>query len=382
MSKDRLHYMDNLRAVVMIVGVFFHTGLAYSPMMHKVWMSASVEQHAVVDVINNFFHIFRMPLFFLVAGFFAALLLEKRGLKQFARNRALRVGLPFIVFWPLVITAILLPIAWLIEQGGTLPPLLQYFADTSNNPEAAQQPLTTTYLWFLYYLVLFYGVACIANKLPLAALAKRIANLSPWLVVAVLPIALLPGLAATIVPIYPPESFVPELWPFLFYGLFFAYGCVLFNSQGIVARFTPLMPWLLIGSLLVYIPVAIYAPREVNFDTTHQAWPIRFTLMVCIAYIAVAMSAVGLVVAKQWLDIRVGFMRYMADASYWIYLMHLPIVLMIQYALFSVSWGLVAEYLITSLGTLFICTITYAFFVRSTWIGLMLNGKRQARFSN
>lgn len=381
MSNDRLHYMDNLRAIVMIMGVFFHAGLAYSPIMHQVWMSASLEQHPAVDVINNFTHIFRMPLFFIVAGFFAALLMQKRGVKAFAKNRALRVGLPFVIFWPLVTAAIVIPILALIEQGGELPPLLQLIANAADSPDQSEPPLTTTYLWFLYYLIMFYAVACIAQKLPLAGLRLRVANMPAWAVVLVLPLVLLPGLGLTIVPIYPPESFIPTLWPFLFYGLFFAYGFVLFNSQGVVAGFKPLLPWLLVGSVALYIAMAFMVPKEVTLETTHQDWPVRAGLMLCIAYIAVAMSMAGLILAKRYLNIRVGFMRYMADASYWIYLIHLPIVLLIQYALMNVALGLVLEFLISSLGALIICTLTYALFVRSTWLGVLLNGKRQARFS-
>ncbi len=32
-SQDRLHYMDQLRALAMLAGVVFHAALAYSPLM-------------------------------------------------------------------------------------------------------------------------------------------------------------------------------------------------------------------------------------------------------------------------------------------------------------------------------------------------------------
>ena len=42
-------------------------------------------------------HVFRLPLFFLVAGFFAALLLEARGTGAVVRNRLVRIGIPLVV---------------------------------------------------------------------------------------------------------------------------------------------------------------------------------------------------------------------------------------------------------------------------------------------
>ena len=36
----RYHFMDNLRAIAMIAGIFFHAALAYSPMLSSVWLTA------------------------------------------------------------------------------------------------------------------------------------------------------------------------------------------------------------------------------------------------------------------------------------------------------------------------------------------------------
>ena len=71
--ESRLYYFDNLRALAMIAGVFFHAALAYSPMSHNIWLSADIEQSIIVDWISWFTHLFRMPLFFVIAGFFVAI---------------------------------------------------------------------------------------------------------------------------------------------------------------------------------------------------------------------------------------------------------------------------------------------------------------------
>ena len=69
-THERIHYLDNLRALAMFAGVLFHASLAYSPLMHPFWVTADRGQWVGVDIAVWFLHLFRMPLFFVIAGFF------------------------------------------------------------------------------------------------------------------------------------------------------------------------------------------------------------------------------------------------------------------------------------------------------------------------
>ena len=72
-ERTRLHYLDNLRALAMIGGVFFHAALAYSPMLHHLWLTADSQQSEVVDIVSWFSHLFRMPVFFCDSRIFCRL---------------------------------------------------------------------------------------------------------------------------------------------------------------------------------------------------------------------------------------------------------------------------------------------------------------------
>ena len=128
---DRVHYMDNLRALAMLAGVVFHAALAYSPQVHDVWATADADGSVWVDAIAWFVHLFRMPLFFVIAGFFAALLVRRRGIAGMLRNRAARVLLPFLVFLPLVVGAL----SWLTHDAAAsvrqLSPVLAWIKQTT-----------------------------------------------------------------------------------------------------------------------------------------------------------------------------------------------------------------------------------------------------------
>ncbi len=67
-TQHRYYFMDNLRAVAMLIGIFFHAALAYSPYIHNVWYVADPAKSMVLDFFVSISHLFRMPLFFLISG--------------------------------------------------------------------------------------------------------------------------------------------------------------------------------------------------------------------------------------------------------------------------------------------------------------------------
>ena len=69
--------------------------------------------------------------------------------------------------------------------------------------------------------------------------------------------------------------------------------------------------------------------------------------------------------------------RYVSDASYWLYLAHLPLIMLAQWAVRDwLAPSLVKFVLVCVVVTGFLL-LTYQFMVRYTWIGRLLNGPRQ-----
>lgn len=102
-------------------------------------------------------HLFRMQLFFVLAGFFACLLVRKRGVRSFAWNRFQRVALPLAVFWCLLWPVMMTQ--WMAgrQQSGALPlpyPAWQITIGVFQNMTFSTT--ATFHLWFLYYLCLIY----------------------------------------------------------------------------------------------------------------------------------------------------------------------------------------------------------------------------------
>lgn len=368
-SSGRYHYLDNLRALAMLSGVLFHAALAYSPLTHAFIPTADREQSVVVDVCIWFLHLFRMPLFFLVAGFFAALLVTKRGLGGLFRNRLRRIALPFAIFWPLVHAALsysTLQAAATVQNPSPLLALIRQLTQAQGLPE--QLP-GTSHLWFLYYLLFFYVLVWSAKNFGLEKLGNLVRGLSPIWLIGFLPLLLVPALASVSAPHPAPESFFPQFWAFGFYGPFFAFGYLLFGHDAMIERLRPAAPWLLAASLMLYGAFWYLSNRQSPNAQDPSASLLTALLE---AYISVLMTCVCLIAGRSWLNRSNPVLRYLSDASYWIYIVHLPILFAIQYQLLDVELPWSIKFAASVLATFGICLLSYHAFIRRTLIGELL----------
>jgi peptidoglycan/LPS O-acetylase OafA/YrhL len=92
---------------------------------------------------------------------------------------------------------------------------------------------------------------------------------------------------------------------------------------------------------------------------------------------AVRVAWIGIFV--RYCDSPRPVQRYLADGSYWIYLMHLPFTIAIPALLAPYPAPALAKFLVTLAGTALVTMVTYHYLVRSTWIGAFLNGRRHPR---
>ena len=161
----RFHDLDALRGVAMLLGILLHAGVFLVPVefwpVHEAWAWETAPEANVYAWILSVIHGFRMPLFFLLSGFFTAMLWQSRGLHRLVRHRLGRVGLPLLAGMFTVVPAI----AW-VEPGGSL----------------LDWPLAwlggLEHLWFLWYLLLL-----VAGLVAAARLGLTFRHRSWWLLV-------------------------------------------------------------------------------------------------------------------------------------------------------------------------------------------------------
>jgi len=194
-------------------------------------------------------------------------------------------------------------------------------------------------------------------------------NLHPVWQLGLLPLLLVPALASVTAPHPAPESLFPQFWAFGFYGPFFAFGYLLSGHEALIERSRRFAPGLLVASLALYGAFWYLFKRHV--PTAED--PSATVLIAAIeAYISVWMTCVCLVAGRSLLNRSHRLLRYLSDASYWVYIVHLPVLFFVQYRLMDLElwWG--AKFAISIGATFAFCLLSYHALVRKSVIGKLL----------
>ncbi len=152
----RLHYLDALRSFCMLYGILVHAGTLNSA-------------HGLSRTVFTSSDHFRMATFFLISGFFAVMVLNKRGTLAFWKHRALALLLP------LAVALVLLnpPTNWLIQKADM--PELGFVAFLTGDHGPLPAPVNWhLHLWFLFSLAIY--VALLPAVLPLLRRLEPAAN--------------------------------------------------------------------------------------------------------------------------------------------------------------------------------------------------------------
>jgi ABC-type multidrug transport system ATPase subunit/peptidoglycan/LPS O-acetylase OafA/YrhL len=384
--ENRLHALDAVRGFALLLGVAFHAALSFMPGWPPgIWAMNDNSPSQFLSDAAFVTHIFRMSLFFFIAGFFARLLHQKLGTRGFAGNRAKRILLPFVLGW-----VILFPIIGFVWTTGITKVLGGVMPQMPEMPKTfGAFPLT--HLWFLYVLMLLYVVTIATRSLvarldPAQKLRSAVdtavrGSITTLLAVFVLGIPLAAALLKLPMWFYwqgiptPDMSLIPNLPAVVGYGTAFAFGWLVHRSpellRAIAARwFVYLFFGVLATGYLLYV-----------VKTTPMATPGNIKVMFAYTFgVAVWGWTLGLTgAALTYLSNFSPVRRYIADASYWIYLAHLPVVAALQVWVghWPLHWSVKFPFiLITSFAALF---ASYHFLVRPTVIGQLLNGRKYPR---
>jgi len=105
-SAKRYHEFDALRGFAMLLGIVLHGLLSF--MFMPIWPAQDIHQsQTAYGFLLHAIHGFRMPVFFLISGFFTAMMWRRRGASGLVLHRAKRILLPLIigtlVIWPMMI---------------------------------------------------------------------------------------------------------------------------------------------------------------------------------------------------------------------------------------------------------------------------------------
>lgn len=378
-ATPRLHALDNLRAAMMWLGIVLHVAaqhtVAPSPLP---WHDRSTTPWA--DLLTAFIHAFRMPVFFVVAGFFALMLMGRLGPMGLLQHRGRRIALPFLLLGPPIVLSAGMAalIFWHVMQRGRLgldPALWPSLHEAGGK----KSPVNTMHLWFLYQLWWFIVILAAfgASRLPWARGAGVVRRLGAiWWAPLVLALPL--ALAGAGYPngiVVPSGSLLPP-WPeWMHNGVFFAFGAGLYGVRDdVLPRFERhAWRWLLAGlPFFLLSGILVDLPRR-GVAVPHQA--------MCVAWaygVASWCWSFGLIgLFSRLLPRRQFVLAYLADSSYWVYLVHLGCTIGFGALLYPLPWSAGPKMVANIVLTTAVGLLSYQLLVRHTALGRLLNGPRR-----
>ncbi len=331
-DKPNFAGLDALRCFAALGVVLLHSCVPYLryPMPGLTW-SVTDTPNTWIDFLFWSIELFIMPLFLVLAGFFAWQTLQRRGPSALIRGRARRLLIP-LLFGAVVILPLDL-YCWVgswVAEGIISPVKLK---SLKLDHPIGENLWGLGHLWFLQYVFLY--IACLAT---FAVAAKRY----PWIKEFQPSLKTSLGLtvvATTLILCVEPQvvwgfqhSFLPVPSKWLYSGIFFTLGLMLAIHDPKLTWVKSYAPRLAAPALLTCL-IALLMGRwqleqwiSTSPENRQAAFSMPGILLAAITAASALMTTLSLIgLSLKLIPAVPNSVRYLAAASFWIYIVHHPI---------------------------------------------------------
>jgi peptidoglycan/LPS O-acetylase OafA/YrhL len=389
-TDERLHALDAVRGTALLLGLVLHASMSFF-LPVPVFDS---QQSTTLAVAFFVIHIFRMAAFYFIAGFFARLVVERKGVNAFVRDRARRIGIPLLVGWAILAPMTIGIIIWAA--------ISTYGVEAVRAQSHGFQGVPLVHVWFLYYLCIFYILA-----LALRSLFNRVVDRSGVLrhgVDGVMGFIMRSGVAPVVLAVpaclwlyydetwslwggiaTPDTGLTPQLTAMIAFGVAFGFGWLLQRRMELLLYCEKY--WLAYLAFAVALTVYClslvplkpsFVPEAGAAANMGPGWD-RFSYAAAYTMAIWGWTFALVGVAMRYCSGFSAWRRYLADASYWLYLVHIPIIFLMQFLIecWSIHWAI--KFTLILAVTMGLGLLTYHYLVRFSVIGAVLNGRRRRK---
>ena len=355
-AKPRLYYLDTLKVALTVLVILHHVGQAYGP-TGGFWY---VDDPANFRPLGPFFRTnasFFMGLFFFLSAYFLPGTVDRKGAGAFLKDRLLRLGVPIVTFL-LTLIPLMTWASFNHFRGGNLPfgaYVTQIFLGMGTKPPGWTGPawpeMNFGHLWFILHLMVYavvYAAWRAFYKKP-ASGARRL--IAPPADLALLGYAVAMAAVTYVVRIpYPIDKWVgilgfiqaePAHLPQ--YVSLFVLGVAAYRNDWL-QRFDAKVGyrWLVLGAGLVVLHFSLTLTGR-----WYGVMP-RFldVLWECLVCVSLSAGLITLFRAKGNGGAPLG--KWLAANAYGAYLVHIPVLVLLQYAVLPLQAGGLVKFLLVS----------------------------------
>ena len=378
----RLFYLDNLKTFALLLGVLFHTSIVYAPNVG--YAIKSEELNYFFTLIVHSIHVFRMPLFFFLSGFFSDMVLNKHGGKNFTFSRFERMFAPMLV--GLFFFA---PIQYYLVYNQIHSPIsfFEYFPKFFSTEE-----FDFSHIWFLVYLFIysfllmtddkfhivkkifshsFFGLRKLFLKIQIYILKNYSTN-----IVFILKTVLFCFAPTLIVNCFfnKDDSFL-KIQPVSFtqYLMYFILGAVAYK-RNLLQTISP-SPirnnFKVIGIILIFILYLFLNeidPYWMNFTFDSKRFLLRILHWLIDNSLAWSFIIILLPFFKKYLDHTSSTLDYLRNSGMSIYLIHHPISLLLAHFFLKLQISIFIKFTLHTILVYLLSFFFYQFVIKKSFI--------------
>jgi glucan biosynthesis protein C len=311
-----------------------------------------------------------MPVFFLIAGFFGAFLFYDKSPEQMLKNRFKRIFLPFLIFLIVLNPFIMYAFKYCaaVFEGQIPIPLGEHFSSLWS-----YIPFGLFHLWFLYYLYIISLLVYLFSKLTKRISVFSIDNFfGRTFKNPTYRLLMLTTISFVILFLFGAKSFetsiswLPNLGILTYFLAFYITGWLLYRKKELVNTLKEFDITITTIGIIVFV-VKIFYGSQMNLTTLQ--------FLNSITTCSLTVGIIGLFL--RFADSPNDKITYIVNSAYWVYLIHFFIAILLSGLINDLAVSVYMKFILVLSITTIISLTSYHFFVRKTFIGSFLNGKKK-----
>lgn len=360
-TKQRLHYLDAMRSILMILGILLHSANVFSD---SDWAIKNINTSEYFTYLIDTIHIFRMPAFFIVSGFFCHMTLKKNGPIKFINIRLPRIIIPFLV------TAV------------TLNTLQNYILINSNLTDIDITDIRywlsgswVSHLWFLNTLIYYFIFSALFYYLTpnllnnIKKITNNIINHTNGYYLFIIPIVSMGLLKISyIFPNVSEQYYDAAIADSIKYSIYFVFGIILGTNKNLLSEFVRPKKAIILLCMLI---ITIFHYWEFDSALINKLLSSYKTALIIWLSCVLCFYIFNSLFNKKSI-----LFTYLAGASYTIYLFHHIFVILIGILIIQTEINIVFKFILLVSMTFIITNLIHYYLIsKYSILSRIFNGK-------